>query len=346
MWAMIAPPTAPERPTTLVGRLLRHRSVQIVIALWVLANVVTVAVARGHLPFDRPAVAGSPFANQLIFANLGLVEVLLIMALTWYLTRRRQVPDMAARAPDRDRARRETFGLIGYGVLVQIGGALLGTALGWRPISFHLAGTIYGTHAHITRTETITWALYNLVLYAVVPYLFFRRRYSNEQLNLRSTDRRNDLLVVVVILVVESIVEVLTVSSAFFDLTPSQMLIGAPLAFVLYFVGTVLPTMIFIYAILLPRYLKLTGAAVPAAILGGVTYTLVHFFDAWLVFGTVSGVLLSMIFLFFQYFGPGLVKSTLTLRTGNAWVHAIAYHAVAPHVLVDGPHVVHVFGVK
>ncbi len=346
MWAMIAPPTTPHRPGTLVSQLLRQRSVQIVIALWVLANVVVVVVARGRLPFDRPAVAGTPFANQLIFANLGLVEVLLLVALTWYLTRRRQIPDLAARAPDRDLARRETFGLIGYGVLVQVGGALLGVAFGWRPFSFHLAGTIYGTHAHITRTEAITWALYNLVLYAVVPYLFFRRRYSNEQLNLRSTDRRNDALVIVVILVVESIVEVLTVSSAFFDLSPTQMLIGAPLAFVLYFAGTVLPTMIFIYAILLPRFVKLTGSAVTAAILGGVAYTLAHFLDAWLVFSSASAVLLSVIFLFFQYFGPGLIKSVLTLRTGNAWVHAIAYHSVAPHVLVDGPHVVHVFGVK
>jgi hypothetical protein len=25
--------------------------------------------------------------------------------------------------------------------------------------------------------------------------------------------------------------------------------------------------------------------------------------------------------LMFQYFGPGIIKSVLTLRTGNAWVH-------------------------
>ena len=78
----------------------------------------------------------------------------------------------------------------------------------------------------------------------------------------------------------------------------------------------------------------------------GVAYTLAHFLDAWLVWSTASGVLLSVIFLFFQYFGPGLIKSVLTLRTGNAWVHAIAYHSIAPHVFVDGPHVVHVFGVR
>jgi len=35
----------------------------------------------------------------------------------------------------------------------------------------------------------------------------------------------------------------------------------------------------------------------------------------------------------------------LTLRTGNAWVHALSYHAVAPHVIVDTPLMVKIFGI-
>ena len=45
------------------------------------------------------------------------------------------------------------------------------------------------------------------------------------------------------------------------------------------------------------------------------------------------------------YTGPGMVKSLITLRTGNAWVHTIAYHVVAPHVIVDTPLVVQAFGI-
>lgn len=30
-----------------------------------------------------------------------------------------------------------------------------------------------------------------------------------------------------------------------------------------------------------------------------------------------------------------MIKSVLTLRTGNAWVHVWAYHAMAPHVTLD-----------
>jgi len=44
--------------------------------------------------------------------------------------------------------------------------------------------------------------------------------------------------------------------------------------------------------------------------------------------------------------GPGMVKSALTLRTGNAWVHAIAYHAIAPLVTLDIPNIVRILGIR
>ena len=45
---------------------------------------------------------------------------------------------------------------------------------------------------NIWRAEAISWAGYNLVVFAVLPLLYFRRRYSAEMLNLRSSDRRAD----------------------------------------------------------------------------------------------------------------------------------------------------------
>ena len=41
-----------------------------------------------------------------------------------------------------------------------------------------------------------------------------------------------------------------------------------------------------------------------------------------------------------------MLKAFLTLRTGNAWVHAWAYHAIAPHTLLDTPLMVRVFGIR
>jgi hypothetical protein len=326
-------------------RLLAQRSVQVVIWLWVLGNALIFALAGGHLPFHRPSVHDQPVGQQVVTANLALVEVLLLIALVYWLTRRRDVPDLAARAPARDVAMRETLGLVGYGVLGLLGGYVLGRVTGWHPVSFHIDGTLYGTDDHVSRGEVFGWAAYNFVWYAVLPFAYFRRRYSTLQLGLRSTDRRGDLLVIVVVLVVESVVEFLGLSAALFDLSPRQALLGMPLTFALYLVGTVLPTMVFIYCVLLPRYRLLTGSTATTVILGGVTYTLLHVFDGWLAYDTLSTATLSVIFLFLQYFGPGMIKSVLTLRTGNAWVHVWAYHAIAPHTIADTPFMVKVFGI-
>jgi len=107
----------------------------------------------------------------------------------------------------------------------------------------------------------------------------------------------------------------------------------------------VLPTMVLIYAILLPRYLTLTGSAISTVLLGGLTYAGMHVVEGWSVFNSPRDIALSLIFVLLQYFGPGMFKSVLTLRTGNAWVHALSYHAVAPHVIVDTPLMVRIFGI-
>ena len=57
----------------------------------------------------------------------------------------------------------------------------------------HLAGTIFGTHDHVAPAEALASAAYNLVAYAAIPLIIFRRRYSITQLNLESVRRRPDL---------------------------------------------------------------------------------------------------------------------------------------------------------
>jgi len=60
------------------------------------------------------------------------------------------------------------------------------------------------------------------------------------------------------------------------------------------------------------------------------------------VFSSPRAAALSLIFLIFTYLGPGMIKTFLTLRTGNAWVHVWAYHAFAPHTLIDTPHILEI----
>jgi len=71
-----------------------------------------------------------------------------------------------------------------------------------------------------------------------------------------------------------------------------------------------------------------------------------HLVEGWTMFTTPRDSALSLIFVFMTYFGPGMFKSFVTLRTGNAWVHAIAYHAIASHVIVDTPGIAKVFGIS
>jgi len=320
--------------------IVSHRGVRAAAALWVCGYVVALWLAQGSLPFDRPAVAGVPFAAQMAGPTVGLIEIFVLMVVAFFLTRRRVIPDLSARAPAFPTAARETVFILVYAALGQAGGWILGPALGFRPFSFHIAGTVFGCTVTPGVAEMWTWAFYNFIVFAVAPYLYFRRRYSNLELNLASRDRRGDFLLIVVIMVLESIFELAFLDNNILRLNPHQALLGAPLAFIVFFIGTVLPTMVLIYAILLPRYMRLTGSAVSTVLLGGLTYAAMHIVEGWSAFDSPRDIALSLLFVLFQYFGPGMMKSVLTLRTGNAWVHAFGYHAVAPHLIIDTPLVV------
>jgi len=326
-----------------VIRLLGQRSVLLAILGWIAANALVLTLAPDVLPFDW---TDRSTTGRVVGANFALLEVLILTAIVYALTRKRDLSALVERAPARDAARRETLLLLSYGAVGLLGGFAIGRASGWHPFGFHLAGTLYGTQEHVARAEALAWAAYNVVVYALVPLIYFRRRYSSEQLNLKSSDRRGDALVIGVVLLIESIAQYFALHSQLFTLTPRQLLVGVPLAFGIYFVGTVLPAMIFIYAILVPRFLRLTGSTATTVILGGVTYTLMHVWDAWTVFSSPSGAVLSVVFLFLTYFGPGMMKTVLTVRTGNAWAHAWAYHALAPHTFHDTPLIVRMFRIR
>ena len=337
-------PPAPSFGRRLLRGTIAHPAVQVAILIWIALNALAIWLARGFLPFDRPALAAAPFGVQMALPTAGLIEVFLLMAVVHALTRKRSAPDVAARAPGRAVAARETAAVLAYAMTGQAGGWLLGPALGYRPFSFHLAGTLVGCSVPASPGEAMVWAGYNFLIFAVAPYLWFRRRYSAEALNLRSTAPWNDLLVIVVIGVLETATE-LAAFPGIFKLTAHQFLIAGPLAFLLFGLGTVLPTMVLIYAILLPRYLRLTGSFTLTVLMGGVTYAAMHLVEGWSNFANPADAALSLIFVFLTYQGPGMFKAFVTLRTGYAWVHAIGYHAIAPHLVVDAPLIAKVFAI-
>lgn len=336
-----------ERPQQVwFTKIVRHQGVQLTLMLWILGHGMIVLLSNGALPFDRPAFAGIPFPLQILAPSVMMLEIFVLMGLGYMLTRSRPLIDVAARAPQRSQALRETIGLVAYAALGQALGWMVGPIFGFQPFSFHLAGTLVGGHSGLSVLEVWSWAIYNFGFYAVAPYLWFRRRYTAVQLNLVSSNRRNDLLVIAVIALAETLFELTTLGSSLNRLSMSQLALGLPLALVIYGLGTVLPTMVLIYSILIPRFLKITGSAITTVLLGGLSYAVVHLAEGWTNFSTPTNAILSIIFVLINYFGAGMIKTVLTLRTGNAWVHALGYHTIAPHVIIDTPHIVNIFGIR
>jgi len=155
--------------------------------------------------------------EHLLDANLALLQVLLLMGVVFALTRKRNPAKVAARSPEHVVARRETLLLLGYGLLALAAGFVLPRMFGWHPFGLHLAGTIFGTHDHVGVAEALTWAAYNLIVYAAIPLIIFRRRYSPTELNLRSVDRKNDTIVIVVVLAIESVFQFLVAGPEIVD---------------------------------------------------------------------------------------------------------------------------------
>ncbi len=338
--------TRKPRPPTPLHRLRSHRSLWCAAAGWVVVNVALVALAGGHLPLHATSLARPPARSEVLGTDLMYAEVIVLMVVVHLLTRRRVVPDLATRAPTRIVARAEVAGVIGYGLVAMLGGFLLGRALGWHAFGFHLDGMVVRTGQPVTPAEALCWAGYNLLAFAILPFVVFRRRYTTDQLSLRSSNRRADLVLILVVLAIESTVQLaLAGSSSILGLPLKQALLGGAMTFALCFAGTVLPTMVFIYAILTPRYLKLTGSVPATVVLGGLTYALLHFFDGWTNFASPGDALISVLYLLLFYTGPGMFKTFLTIRTANAWTHVWAYHAIAPHTLLDTPMFVKVFSI-
>ena len=312
----------------------RSRSIWVAVALWVLFSAAGLILASDD--------ARARFSVEW---SWGALLVLLIeIAIVFFLTRRRPLPDLGARSPAPSVALAEIIGLWTYCGIVMAAGRVIGLHYFGEGIAMHLNGSLIGPTRAQSPAEVITWAVYNGILLALVPYLTFRARgYSNWALNLRSENLKNDVLVIVVILGISTGLDL--AGPNIFQLSLHQQLVGGSLSFVLHLFGTGLPVMIFIYAILVPRYAKLCSP-VTAFLLGAVSYPTMHIFESWARYDTLSHGLLSLIVVYLTFLPPGLMKSFLTIRTGNAWVHLWAFHAISPHVTVDTRLIVRDFKIR
>lgn len=316
-----------------LGYFVRQRSIQLALILWVLISVAAVELCHGTMPLPMGPHPGHPKA-MVIFSSIALVFLVLEIGLVALITRRRPMPDLAGRAPERGVALRETLLLWIYGAAVLLAGRIIGLHFFGAGIALHLNGSLVGATRVQSPEEVYAFAAYNGVFFALVPYVVFRLRgYSHEQLNLRSANLKNDTIVIFVVMGIGCLLD-FGLDGNFLRLTHHQQIVGGLLSFILHLFGTDLPVMIFIYAILQPRYAKLT-APVTAFLLGAASYPAMHVLESWTRYDTLEHAVLSVIMVFLTFFPPGVMKSFLTVRTGNAWVHVWGFHAISPHVTVD-----------
>jgi hypothetical protein len=324
-----------------LGYIFRQRGLYVALLLWI-----ALSVAAYLFGPSMPRLEGAPnMRGESIGSSTYLVLVVLGIALASLLARHRPFPNLGERAPARSTAWREIIGLWAHVAVVLVAAQLLGRHLFGAGIALHLNGSLMGATRVQSPAEVCTWAAYNGVLLALVPYVAFRLRgYSNTALNLKSLNLKNDILIIVVLLALGCALD-LRGRHTILQLTPHQQLLGGALSFVLHLFGTDLPIMIFIYAILMPRYARL-ASPMTAYLLGAVSYPTSHIFESWTQYGSLTQAVSSLMLVYLTFFPAGLMKSFLTVRTGNAWVHLWAYHAISPHVTIDTPLIVKDFNIK
>jgi hypothetical protein len=327
-----------------LGYLVRQRSFRVALVLWLAISVAVVMLCHGTMPLPIGPHPDKPIA-MVISSSVALVFLVVEIGLVALITRRRAIPDLAARAPERSIALRETVYMWIYAAIVLLAGRWLGLHFFGEGIAMHLNGSLVGATRVQSPEEVYTWAFYNFVFLALVPYLIFRiRGYSNQQLNLKSSDLKSDAIVIAVVLAIGCFMD-FTLDGNFLALRHHQQIVGGLLSFTFHLFGTDLPIMIFIYSILLPRYAKLT-APVTAFLLGAASYPATHIFESWTRYDSPIHAVVSVIMVFLFFFPPGVMKSFITLRTGNAWVHVWAFHAISPHITVDTRLIVRDFDIQ
>jgi hypothetical protein len=317
-------------PAGRIKYLVRQPSLWIALVIWCLLSAAAILFCRNGVPLDRPELATTPPITDVLNNSIGLFSIILLIGIVSFLARHRPLPNLVERAPERGIALRETLAMWIYGAVVLFAGRIIGQHYFGEGLALHLNGCLFGATRVQAPAAVYTWAAYNGIFLALLPYLIFRwRGYSRQALNLRSANWKNDALIIAVVLLIGCAYE----------------LAGGALSLMLHLCGTDLPIMIFIYAILLPRYARLFSPLV-AFLAGAVSYPLMHVFESWTRYDSPYHAAVSVIFVLLTFFPAGVMKSFLTFRTGNAWVHMWAFHAITPHVMVDTRLVVHDFNIR
>ncbi|MEM7115301.1 MAG: hypothetical protein AAF614_22865 [Chloroflexota bacterium] len=309
----------------------RNRSVQLALAFVIIG--LTVYGLGGP---QIPAIA--EMVPEQIRDEFTLMPQFLALTLIIYLiTRNRPLPNFIARSPERDRAIQDLiiFGVYYFAAIV----GLASFGITYHPPDVFAGDSSFGAQ------EMINWMTINFIFYGIIPYLFFRwRGSSNADLGLAGNNWTLDIWPLIAIGSIDAFFAITT--RGFLSLTPSQMASAVPLTLIMYGLGAGIPIVIMTQAIVAPRIMKLTNSPITTVIVLTFTYAMFSSTDGGVVFESGGHAFYVILFWVTRNIGPGLVKAMLTIRTGNSWLHMIAFHVVSFHMWADAPTVAFLFGLR
>ena len=93
----------------LIATLISSRSVQLIAVAWVAAILLAYFLGADGLPFERPGVESIPVIGQTVVLPVVFITIYLLffLGVTYLITRRRAMPDISNRAPERAMALKE-----------------------------------------------------------------------------------------------------------------------------------------------------------------------------------------------------------------------------------------------
>ncbi|MBO3744997.1 hypothetical protein J5X84_02880 [Streptosporangiaceae bacterium NEAU-GS5] len=319
------PPTAPSTAPTAVRELFTNRWLLLFLAVWAVATVHIFTTDRSVLPLSDQEPIG-------YFSGIagGVVTLALLLLLA-----RRQAPLDHRNAPDFRNPGTESAGLLAWMAAVLAVGSVFG-------IRTHIAfvGLAPGAQAvwdRQTPATTLTWAIFNFVTLAVLPYCFFRYRlgYRPDSMLLRFGRPK----VWVPFFILAGLPPILFVATPEYYTTSVA---GHALTLVLFTLGSFLPIMITTQSLLAPRLSVLARSWVTGSVLTALAYGALNITEAFLAWDSLAQVALSLAW-FMQVAFWGLAKAVTTLRTGNAWLHIATTHTLH---LAEAPAVATTFGLR
>src|SRR5258708_17091635 len=190
-------------PASRVKDLLRQRSLWIAFVIWSLLSAAAILFCRNGVPLDRPELPTIPSITDVLNNSIGLFSIILLIGIVSFLARHRPLPNLVERTPERETALREPLAMWIYGVVVLFAGRIIGQHYFGEGLALHLNGCLFGATHVQSPAAVYTWAAYNGIFLALLPYLIFRwRGYSRQPLNLRSANWKNDALIIAVVMLI------------------------------------------------------------------------------------------------------------------------------------------------